>query len=113
MYGSNWVTTLSSTPRGDDVRSLLRHEAAVGGSRRRRADDLGTGQPGGDDVEHGLQRGGGIGVPAGQRTLADRGADELGEQLTGAGEWQVLAGEQVGGQGPHPRAVLGRGCGPW
>src|SRR5450759_3810327 len=41
-------------------------------------------------------------------TLADRGADELGEQLTGAGEWQVLAGEQVGGQGPHSRAVLGR-----
>ena len=40
------------------------------------------------------------------------GADELGEQLTGAGEWQVLAGEQVGGQGPHPRAVLGRGGDP-
>src|SRR5674536_54403 len=30
------------------------------------------------------------------------------------GEWQVLAGEQVGcqGQGPHPRAVLGRGGDP-
>lgn len=46
--------------------------------------------------------------PAGQRPLAYRRTDQLGQQLAGTRQRQILPGQQVAGQCSHSRPVLGR-----